>query len=1222
MVSEIKKHITEHSSSAIRLRAEGINLNLETKRLEKYFFSFQGTYTEPYKIVAAVDGRGIKTSCTCPYNVDGMCKHEVAALNYVIDQYKITNPILNLFGEIEPGTGENGNQLVLKNHEISDELIARYAKKYRINHLNTSNINIVKFDTGYLETELVGWYDANQKYNYNPETSVLTTACNCKRSKNKLCEHVLSGLKKMLQVFGKDVFKPTFVDDKKQEFLEWYGLTLEDDYHKYFDFSLGVKGLRVTEKVKNLMPSSIDAKERFIPELDKMAEDALLVPVKNEEHPAARGLGFCFDVFERNEKHYLMIYPFTAKYKKHSDEFASKFREIESFDFVSQMRGMSTEDKHAVMRSLEFQESYTVFLQEYDVASLRDTFISFANLMEGTLGYPFFLKSRKDTLVKRNIAPLKISDGSPELTFVFKAKKELFTLTPTLTIEGKKYQINSPELKIFPIFCVLKNTVYRFKAPFEFLYIDRFLPNNEVNFLKYQYNKLYHTFLKPISAHFEIKNEVFASSRNEIPEDRLKKQVFLSDFEGEFVLFKLGVQYDKDLILLHTKEDLYDEKSNRTIARDYIFESDFIDEFKALHEDFEGQEGVFYLKPLQLIEEQWLLNASEKMQQKGMEIFGAKDLKSFKFNLNSPVITMGVKSDIDWFELEINVQFGHQKVNLREIKKALINKRKFIKLGDGTLGIIPEEWLKKFASYFKAGEVKNNAIKISDYQFNIIDELYEGIDDAPGFLLKLQQKKERLLNLKKVKDVSIPKTVKAQLRPYQQEGLNWLNFLDENQLGGCLADDMGLGKTLQVIAFLAYLKAHKKTTLPNLVIAPTSLIFNWENEVEKFCPSLKVLDYIGSKRKEQVEHFSSSDIVLTTYGSVLNDIEVLREMEFSYVVLDESQAIKNPNSKRYKAVRLLQSKNRLVLTGTPIENNTFDLYAQMNFLNPGLLGSINHFKKEFSDAIDKAKNEEASILLGKMINPFLLRRTKSQVATELPEKTENVLYCDMGAEQRKVYDFFKDKYRNYLLDKFDEKGAAKSQIYVLEGLTKLRQICNSPELLNDEEDYGKASVKLDILIENIRSKTANNKVLVFSQFTSMLKLIKDRLDVENITYEYLDGQTRKRADKVSNFQETEGVRVFLISLKAGGVGINLTAADYVFLVDPWWNPAVESQAIDRTHRIGQTKHVIAYKMICKDTIEEKIVDLQKNKREVSSAVIQVDNVKKSFDKKEIMKLFG
>jgi non-specific serine/threonine protein kinase len=310
------------------------------------------------------------------------------------------------------------------------------------------------------------------------------------------------------------------------------------------------------------------------------------------------------------------------------------------------------------------------------------------------------------------------------------------------------------------------------------------------------------------------------------------------------------------------------------------------------------------------------------------------------------------------------------------------------------------------------------------------------------------------------------------------------------------------------------------------------------------------------------------------------------------------------------------------MTGTPIENNTFDLYAQLNFVNPGLLGNITHFKNEFSNAIDKEKDEDASNLLSRMISPFLLRRTKKQVATELPEKIEDILYCEMGTHQKQVYESIKAKYKDYVLKKVDENGIGKSQMYILEALTKLRQACNSTALIAGKNDFGNHSAKLELLIQNLKEKTGQHKVLVFSQFVSMLSLVKTRLDEENIVYEYLDGQTKNRQDNVDNFQKNEEIRVFLISLKAGGTGLNLTKADYVFLIDPWWNPAVENQAIDRCYRIGQTKTVMAYRMICKGTIEEKIMELQEAKKDVAESIIKVDKIKKSFSISNIKDIFG
>jgi len=440
--------------------------------------------------------------------------------------------------------------------------------------------------------------------------------------------------------------------------------------------------------------------------------------------------------------------------------------------------------------------------------------------------------------------------------------------------------------------------------------------------------------------------------------------------------------------------------------------------------------------------------------------------------------------------------------------------------------------------------------------------------------------------------------------------------------GGILADDMGLGKTLQVLTFLSKLKS-KKT---NLIIVPTTLLFNWENEIAKFAPKLKAFYYYGGSREKETKNFSNFDIVFSTYGIVVRDIEILKSYKFNYIILDESQSIKNPTSLRYKAVNILKANNKIALTGTPIENSTFDLFAQMTFVNPGFLGTMKSFKDNYSNAIDKDGDQAIAAELQKVINPFILRRTKEQVASELPPKTEDIIYCEMAKEQRKVYDAYKNEYRNKLLNQIEEEGLAKSKMYVLEGLLKLRQICDSPALLKDDDISSNESVKIKELVGYISDKTANHKILIFSQFTSMLALIKEELHANKIDYEYLDGQCsiKQREESVNNFQNNEKLRVFLISLKAGGMGLNLTAADYVFIVDPWWNPAVEEQAIDRCYRIGQDKKVFAYRMICKDTIEEKIIKLQAKKKKISSDLIKVDDesIMKGLKISDIKSLFS
>ncbi|MBZ0099927.1 MAG: DEAD/DEAH box helicase, partial [Taibaiella sp.] len=469
-----------------------------------------------------------------------------------------------------------------------------------------------------------------------------------------------------------------------------------------------------------------------------------------------------------------------------------------------------------------------------------------------------------------------------------------------------------------------------------------------------------------------------------------------------------------------------------------------------------------------------------------------------------------------------------------------------------------------------------------------------------------------------------PAELKAELRPYQLAGFQWLVFLNEAGWGGILADDMGLGKTVQALAFFL----HYKKMNPGaqfLVVCPTTLIYNWENEIKKFAPVLTYTIHHGPKRTISPADFAAYDVVITTYGTMRSDIKMLKDVAFAYALLDESQSIKNPQSQVAKASLLLNTKNRLALSGTPVQNNTFDLYAQMNFLNPGILGSREFFMNEFATPIDKFQEREIVDQLKKLTYPFLLRRTKEQVAKDLPEKTETLLVCEMGAEQRKIYEQYRSIYQSQILGMIEQQGIQKAQMHILQGLTKLRQICDSPAILNEEDRHENHSVKLEELSREITENTGNHKVLIFSQFLSMLSLIRQELEKQKIPYVYFDGSTSatERERAIQQFQNDEDCRVFLISLKAGGIGLNLTAADYVYIVDPWWNPAVEQQAIDRTHRIGQTKNIFAYRLICKDTIEEKMLILQERKRALASDLVSEDNAfLKKLTREDIAYLFS
>jgi SNF2 family DNA or RNA helicase len=429
-----------------------------------------------------------------------------------------------------------------------------------------------------------------------------------------------------------------------------------------------------------------------------------------------------------------------------------------------------------------------------------------------------------------------------------------------------------------------------------------------------------------------------------------------------------------------------------------------------------------------------------------------------------------------------------------------------------------------------------------------------------------------------------------------------------------------LGKTVQTLALLQQQKENH-VGCTNLLIMPTSLIFNWEMEARKFTPGMKILNYTGIHREKDVSKFCDYDLVLTSYGTVRMDIEILKQVFFHYVILDESQVIKNPDSIIAKSVTELKSKHRLILTGTPIENSTLDLWSQMSFVNPGLLGTQRFFKNEFLNPIEKKHDELKTKKLYALIKPFVLRRQKSQVVKDLPDKIENIQYCSMTEEQEKEYEKVKSNYRNLILDSIEQKGVGASQILLLQGLTRLRQIANHPILA--ESEYVDGSGKMEDVVHMLdRALAEDHKILIFSQFVKHLHLYADYLKEKNIDFAYLDGSTKERQKEVDKFQQSEDKRIFLISLKAGGLGLNLTAADYVFLLDPWWNPAIEAQAIDRAYRIGQKNNVFTYKFITKNTVEEKILMLQQNKLRLAQELITTEeSFVKNLSKEDIQSIF-
>ena len=710
-----------------------------------------------------------------------------------------------------------------------------------------------------------------------------------------------------------------------------------------------------------------------------------------------------------------------------------------------------------------------------------------------------------------------------------------------------------------------------------------------------------------------------------IDEDPLA-QVFVSELNENFLLIKMQWLYgglvtedwDETETVIETGDTVY------KIIRKKAPEQSLIATIRQLHTKFAFQgNGYFHLNFKEALQQNWFLKFYNTMRDAGIPVFGMQQLRKFKYNTHAPVIEISSGNRIDWFDITIRVSYGGLLVPLHELRKAIINKQQFILLEDGSLGVLPEEWINKYAMLMRMGQVKEGVLQLPATNWTVIDQLQDQFNDA-SLQARLEERKQRLQHIDTVATYPLPGGIKAVLRDYQQAGFQWMCLLDELGWGGCLADDMGLGKTLQTICFLQWL-ATKYPAETQLVVCPTSLIYNWENELKKFAPALDYHIHYGVDRAFDKAVFDKAHIIITSYGMLRSDMEHFSQYRFGYVVLDESQSIKNPASQVTKAVQLLQARNRMALSGTPVQNNTFDLYAQMHFLNPGILGTREFFKTEFAGPIDKNGDPEKTAALRRLIYPFMLRRTKEQVAKDLPDKTEMILWCEMNTAQRKIYNSFKEHYRQSILGHIEEDGMGKSSIFILEGLTKLRQICDSPAILNEAEVYPNESIKLEELVREIEENTGQHKVLVFSQFTSMLQLTATALQQKNIDCLYLDGGTtaEKRKQAVQQFQEDDTVRVFLISLKAGGVGLTLTAADYVYLVDPWWNPAVEMQAIDRTHRIGQVKKVFAYRMICKDSVEEKILLLQEKKKALAAGLVTDEaGFVKKLTKDDIAYLFS
>ena len=621
----------------------------------------------------------------------------------------------------------------------------------------------------------------------------------------------------------------------------------------------------------------------------------------------------------------------------------------------------------------------------------------------------------------------------------------------------------------------------------------------------------------------------------------------------------------------------------------------------------------------------FLLNSYPTLIQ-SYSVFGEKRLHKYKICTNIPTVHARVLTKEKTFNVDMYVKYDTENISMESIWQEWIAGKRYIQLKDGSFASLPEEWLSKASSVLELSGIATHSSPQKEFlhhEIGVLEALFEEKTtvQADEFW---EQLLSTLKNFQNIDFISQPRGLQASLRSYQKFGISYLAFLSRYGFSGILADEMGLGKTIQTLAFIQH-EIECGNTRPNLIVVPTSVLYNWKREAEKFLPHTKSLVIYGVGRDDLFSKIQESQIVFTTYVLLRRDLDIIKKFDFNIMVLDEAQHIKNPNTITTRAVREIRAKMRLCLSGTPIENNLFELWSLFDFLMPNFLGTRSSFQKNIVKPIREG-NTEVLEYFKKKVSPFILRRMKIDVAKDLPEKIETITFCSLGEEQQDLYYTLAKQLKKQVLDDVDQKGIGKAQISILDALLKLRQICCHPKLLRLNvpgiQLQNISSSKFETFKELVTTIIeSNHRVLVFSQFIQMLHIMRDWFIREKIPYCYLDGTTKDRIHEVDVFNTTASIPVFLISLKAGGVGLNLTSADYVIHYDPWWNPAVESQATDRVHRIGQTKQVFSYKLICQHTVEEKILLLQEQKKDIADSIIPAGALWKSITREDLEMLF-
>jgi SNF2 family DNA or RNA helicase len=1243
------KYVYTHGSDEVIRRGKKIHAVGYVELVENdYLFGSavfrvkDDNYSTFYKVNVSnyKDPRSLSLRCACPYNLGDICRHEAAVL-------------IRLQEMIDKGMLESENIMYDQRHTVakmktidlktiqllsSPEILSE-AEEYLKN--SKPVIESAKEETVKATVKLEG-QDFSVIIRRNEERN-FDTSSDYQDTEHLLCLPKVIVFLQLLYTKGQQFFETIRNWDKeKNKLLEAYGYTLNDDLKGKFEFNYkdGKPYLRVLDpSIKRIaapLPTSRPQFETITSVVEKEPEV--------REQIITKRLGV---VFNFNKNSYPFFTPDLVEGEMDEENnFTGTVQKLELGKYVN-IDAYNDEDKGLLLlvRKLQDQEINKYVNRNSPFSGIWENIIHHEDdelpgetrglIAEYLLprlkklvsenGYvPAYVLTKGKTFKTANLERVELSSRHILPQFNVTTNGKNFEIECYVKPDAVPYALQDNEVQSALVF-MYNHLLYIWDNAEAVETAEKFLPKGVMKVKAEDWPSTLSKLVMPLTKEYKVDFE--KSLVSEIKDGEPEVKLFLHE-KGDFLVFQPIFSYkgfdtkakDKDEMIIPYQDKVI------VVYRNREAESRFLEKLQTLHSNFISYDdgAALALKGSDVLKNNWFFLFVDAMNEAKTPVYGFESLKNFRFNTAKPQTHIYISSHTDWFDAKVDIIFGDQKVSVAEVKKALANKQQFVQLNDGTLGILPEEWLKKYSLLFRVGEGRADKLKLSRYHLSVIDELYENRNEEE-LTIELEEKYSRIREFDKIKEIEAPQNLQPILRPYQVAGYQWLNYLNEVSWGGILADDMGLGKTVQALSFLQHYYEEHDGDLRALVVCPTTLIYNWENEIKKFTPSLEYYIHHGSVRNRNIEELKKHHVIITTYGTLRSDIKIFTQIPLDYVILDESQAIKNPASKVTKAASLLHAKNRLCMSGTPLQNNTFDIYAQMNFLNPGMLGSMEFFRQEFAIPIDKFGETEQKEHLKKILYPFILRRTKEQVAKDLPEKTETVLFCEMEHEQRKIYDAYRNEFRARIMGTIEEQGIQRSQLTILQGLMKLRQICDSPAILNEQEKFENHSIKLDELAREITENIGNHKALIFSQFLGMLALIRQKLEQQGVKYEYFDGSTSApdREKAIQAFQNDEETRVFLISLKAGGVGLNLTAADYVYIVDPWWNPAVEQQAIDRTHRIGQTKNIFAYRMICKDTIEDKIMQLQEKKRLLAKELISDDaTFVKALSREDVEYLFS